>query len=235
MVAINTILAESLDFIAGELESAVAAGTDFNDAVQALLKDIITTHGAVVFNGDGYADAWQEEAAARGLPNLRTSVEALPEYDTDEAQELFSAYGVLNHRELDSRYEVALEQYSLSVAVEARSTLELATTTLLPSALRYQTELAVNAASLQAIGYEFDPTSLDEVSAGIGQLRWRWPPCGRSWPMTRTARGWTRPPTPARCWCPPPWRCAPRWTGWRTAWRTTSGRCPPTQEMLFIL
>ena len=171
MVVINTILAESLDFIAGELESAVAAGTDFNDAVQALLKDIITTHGAVVFNGDGYADAWQEEAAARGLPNLRTSVEALPEYDTDEAQELFSAYGVLNHRELDSRYEVALEQYSLSVAVEARSTLELATTTLLPSALRYQTELAVNAASLQAIGYEFDPTSLDEVSAGIGQLQ----------------------------------------------------------------
>jgi glutamine synthetase len=171
MIVINTILAESLDFIATELESAVAGGTDFNDAVQALLKEIITTNGAAVFNGDGYSQEWQEEAASRGLPNLRTSVDALPQFDTDEAKELFGAYGVLNLRELDSRYEVSLEQYVLSVAVEARSTLELATTTILPAALRYQTELAVNAASLQAIGYEFDPGSLDEVTAGIAELQ----------------------------------------------------------------
>ena len=171
MIVINTILAESLDFIATELETAMAGGSDFNDAVQTLLKDIITTHGAIVFNGDGYAQEWQDEAASRGLPNLRTSVEALPQFDTDEAKELFSTYGVLNHRELDSRFEVSLEQYVLSVAVEARSTLELATTTILPSALRYQTELAVNAASLHAIGYGFDAVSLDEVTTGIAELQ----------------------------------------------------------------
>ena len=81
MVTINTILAEALDYIATELESLVADGTDFNAAVQKVLEEIITDHGAVVFNGDGYSEDWQIEAEARGLPNLRTTLDALPELD----------------------------------------------------------------------------------------------------------------------------------------------------------
>ena len=102
--------------------------TEFNVAVQKVLEEIITVHGSVVFNGDGYSEDWQIEAAARGLPNLRTTLDALPELITDEAMELFSHYGVFSHREMHSRYEIALEQYILSVGVEARLTLEIANT-----------------------------------------------------------------------------------------------------------
>ena len=171
MMVINTILAESLDVIAGKLEAAVAAGTEFNVAVQSVLAEIMAAHGSVVFNGDGYSPGWHTEAAERGLLNLPTCLEALPQFDTDEARTLFSTYGVLNERELASRYEVALEQYALSVSVEARSTLEVATTALLPAAIRYQSELVANATGLKALGYEHDPTSLDAVSNGVLELQ----------------------------------------------------------------
>ena len=170
MVTINTILAEALDFIATELESLVAAGTDFNEAVQKVLQDIITVHGAVVFNGDGYSEAWQTEAAERGLPNLRTTLDALPQLLSDEAIELFSHYGVFSHREMHSRYEIALEQYALTIGVEARLALEIANTVVLPPAIRYQTELATNLATLKAIGAKLDTTTFDEVSAAIDML-----------------------------------------------------------------
>jgi glutamine synthetase len=170
MVTINTILAEALDYIATELETLVAAGTDFNEAVQKVLQEIITVHGAVVFNGDGYSEDWQTEAAERGLPNLRTTVDALPELLTEEAMELFSHYGVFSHREMHSRYEIALEQYILTIGVEARLTLEMANTVILPPAIRYQTELAANLAVLKSIGVESDTTTFDEVSAAISAL-----------------------------------------------------------------
>ena len=95
MVVINTIMAEALDFCANELEAAVAAGTDFNDAVQTLLAKIVEDHGAVIFNGNGYSEEWHAEAESRGLKNLRTTVDSLPEYLTPESRELFSTYGVL--------------------------------------------------------------------------------------------------------------------------------------------
>ncbi|HOT78995.1 MAG TPA: glutamine synthetase III, partial [Microthrixaceae bacterium] len=163
MVAINSIMAESLDFIATELEAAVAAGTDFNVAVQRVLESIITTHGNVVFNGDGYSDDWQVEAASRGLLNLRTTVDALPQLDTPEAKDLFEKYGVLSNRELASRMEVYLEQYVLSIQVEAKQTLEMAKTLILPAAYRYQAELAVGAAALKKLGTEYDSSLLDSV------------------------------------------------------------------------
>ena len=171
MVTINTILAEALDFIATELEGLTAEGTEFNAAVQKVLEDIMAAHGAVVFNGDGYTDAWPVEAENRGLLNLRATVDALPQLVTEDSLELFSRYGVFNHHEMHSRYEIGLEQYILSVGVEARLTLEMANTVILPAALRYQTELATNLASLKAIDAELDTTTLDEVSAAIKTLR----------------------------------------------------------------
>ena len=114
--------------------------------MQKLLTEIITEHGAVVFNGDGYSENWQIEAAERGLPNLKTTLDAIPELIKPEAVELFEKYGVFNERELHSRYEVRLEQYALTVAVEAKLTLEIGSTVILPAAIRYQTELAQNVA-----------------------------------------------------------------------------------------
>ncbi len=171
MVTINTILAEALEYMATEIETFVSDGEEFNVAVQKVLEEVITVHGAVVFNGDGYTDDWQTEAASRGLPNLRTTLDALPELITEEAMELFSHYGVFSHREMHSRYDVALEQYGLSIGVEARLTLEMANTVILPAALRYQTELATNIASLKAVGAEVDASTLNEVSASIKDLR----------------------------------------------------------------
>ena len=118
-----------------------------------MLEQIITEHGAVVFNGDGYSDDWQVEAAARGLPNLRTTVDALPVLDTPETKALFAKYGVLNERELASRYEVYLEQYELSVSVEATlGARDGARRSFFPAAMRYQSELAATAANLTAVG-----------------------------------------------------------------------------------
>jgi len=171
MVMINTIMAEALDHCATELESAVAAGTDFDAAVQSLLTEIITTHGAVVFNGDGYSEKWQLEAAERGLPNLRTTLDALPELISEPAMELFEKYKVFNHREMHSRYEVGLEQYALTIEVEARLTLEIGSTLILPAAVRHQTEVAANLGALKAAGVEADVSTLVEVTGPLTDLR----------------------------------------------------------------
>ncbi len=171
MVMINTIMAEALDHCATTLEAAVAAGTDFNEAVQSLLADIVSEHGAVIFNGNGYSDEWPVEAEQRGLKNLRTTVDALPELITPEAIELFSTYGVFTAGEAHSRYEIGCEQYILTVAVEANLTLEMGMTTILPAAVRYQTELASNVAALKAAGVEADLSTLQAVSVPLAALR----------------------------------------------------------------
>ncbi len=171
MVTINTILAEALDFIAGEIEGHLSDGTDFNTAVQKVLEDVITMHGSVVFNGDGYSEEWQVEAAARGLPNLRTTLDALPVLMEEESLELFSRYGVFNHREQHSRYEIALEHYALTIGVEAKTTLEMGSTIVLPAAIRYQTELATNAGALKAVGIDPDLGPLERLTALVTALR----------------------------------------------------------------
>jgi glutamine synthetase len=170
MVMINTIMADSLDYIATVLEKSVADGEDFDKAVQQLLTDIITEHGAVVFNGDGYSEDWQTEAAARGLPNLKTTLDALPELVKPETLELFEKYKVFNDREMHSRYEVGLEQYALTIKVEAKLTLKLGSTVILPAAIRYQTEVAQNIATLKAAGVEPSTALLEDVSTPIADL-----------------------------------------------------------------
>jgi glutamine synthetase len=170
MIIINTIMADSLDYMATVLEKAVADGEDFDMAVQKLLTEIITEHGAVVFNGDGYSDNWQIEAAERGLPNLKTTIDSIPQLVTPEAIEVFEKYGVFNSRELHSREEVRYETYVLTVNVEAKLTLELGSTVILPAAIRYQTELAQNVAALKAAGIEPDTTLLASVSTPISEL-----------------------------------------------------------------
>jgi len=152
------------------LEKATADGEDFDKAVQKLLTEVITEHGDVVYNGDGYSEKWQIEAAERGLPNLKTTLDAIPELIKPESVELFEKYGVFTERELHSRYEVRLEQYALTIGVEAKLALEIGSTIILPAAIRYQTELAQNVAALKAAGVATSTVALEAVSAPIADL-----------------------------------------------------------------
>ncbi len=177
MVAINTIMAEAMDYIATDIETSLETGTGFNDAIQSILAKIIIDHGAAIFNGNGYSDEWQEEAAARGLLNLRTTPEALGQFSEPGIVDVLDKYKVLSNRELASRQEVYLEQYILSVHVEAKQTAELARTTILPAAQRYLGELAGIAVNLKAMDLPYDADTMTSVSglvsdllAGVGEL-----------------------------------------------------------------
>ncbi len=167
LMALNTIVAESLDYIATKLEGATG---DFGTAVQNLLQEIIVEHGRVIFNGDGYTEAWHREAEKRGLPNLRTTVDALPALASPEAIALFAKYNVLTARESKSRMDVKFEQYIKEVNVEAALTAEIARTLIYPAAVRYQNELAATAANLKAAGLKADTAVLEEVSELISCL-----------------------------------------------------------------
>jgi glutamine synthetase len=168
IIALNTMLAESLDYIATKLEGAVKGGKPLNASIQAVLQEIITEHGSVVFNGDGYSSAWHAEAERRGLPNLKTTPASLPALQKQDVVELFDKYKVLTPRELHSRYEVYLEHYIKSVRVEASISLKLAKTAILPAALRYQAELAVSATAAKAAGTELKLPG--KLAALIGEL-----------------------------------------------------------------
>jgi glutamine synthetase len=172
LVALNTIVAESLDYIATELEKATGGDEKkLNAAVQKLLQDIITKHGAIIFNGDNYTAQWHEEAEKRGLPNLRTCVEAIPVLASPEVQKLLDKYGVLSPRETQSRHDIYFEQYCKSVATEARLMVEIARTMIFPAAIRYQSELARTCTDLKALGYTFDTDTLDEVTKLVKGLQ----------------------------------------------------------------
>ena len=172
LIMMNTIMSESLDYIATKLEKAVGDDpSKLNSAVQSILAEIMAEHSSIVYNGNGYTEEWHKEAEKRGLPNLRTSVEALPLFGKKDALELFSKYGVLTERELLSREEVSIEQYCLVVSLEARTMIEMAKTVIFPAAIRYQGELALTCAHLKAVGYVFDTDTLDKVTALVKELQ----------------------------------------------------------------
>jgi glutamine synthetase len=171
LVAVNTIVAESLDYVATKLETDVRGGKALNAAVQSLLADIVQQHGAIIFNGDGYSDEWHREAERRGLPNYKTTVDALPVLKQPEVVALFDKYKVLSPRELESRYEIYLEQYCKTVNVESRLTAKLAKTSILPAALRYQRELAETATAVKAAGAEADTSLLQELATLTSRLQ----------------------------------------------------------------
>ncbi|HLV66942.1 MAG TPA: glutamine synthetase III, partial [Polyangiaceae bacterium] len=170
LIVLNTAIAESLDFIATRLEAAVQSGKPLNAAIQELLAQIIAEHGSVVFNGDGYSADWHAEAEKRGLPNLRTTVDALAALEQPEVIKLFDKYNVLTPRELHSRYEIYLEQYVKAIAVEQKIGTRIAKTMILPAALRYQRELAEGAAAVKNAGLTPDTKALEEVTRQIGEL-----------------------------------------------------------------
>ena len=138
---LNTIVAEAIDYLAEELEDALSAGKSLEDALPPILQKSYAANKQVVFDGDGYSQAWHDEAAARGLLNLPSTVDALPFLINDETVTLFSNYGVLNERELHSRYEVSLEQYVTKINIESETASSIARTMILPAAARHVAEL----------------------------------------------------------------------------------------------
>ncbi len=172
-VALNTMLSESLDFIATELEKCVKPDlSNLNECVTKLLQDIVKKHEAVIFNGDGYSDAWHKEAVEkRGLANLRTTPDALPVLTSKEVVELFTKYAVFSERELDSRLNIYLEQYVKTIMTEAQLVIKMARTQIFPGAVRYQNQLAETCANLRAIGKDCVMVSLDDLTDKLRGLQ----------------------------------------------------------------
>ncbi len=162
---LNTIVAEAIDDMADRLESA--EGADVAEKVTAVVGETYTANKDILFGGDNYADEWHAEAERRGLKNLRTTPDALPEVLADSTTAAFEHYDVLSERELESRYEVWVEQYTIRANIEAETTAAIARTLLLPAALRHLALL--DAAKVP--GLDGDVRSLvDELVAAIRKL-----------------------------------------------------------------
>jgi len=171
LVVLNTIMAESLDHIATQLEIATGGKADkLNSAVQKVLQQVASEHSDVIFNGDNYTDEWHQEAERRGLPNLRNTVDALPSLINPKSIALFEKYQVLSGREMHSRYDIYMERYCKDVNTESLTALSLAKTLILPAAYRYQGELAAIAANLKAIGKNAHLGTLETLTTLVGQL-----------------------------------------------------------------
>ncbi|HEX4110569.1 MAG TPA: glutamine synthetase III [Solirubrobacteraceae bacterium] len=164
---LNTIVAQSVDALADELEAALAGGASLTEAVLGVVKQSYGSHRRIVFDGDGYSEAWHAEAAARGLSNLRTTPDALPALITDASIAVFEHYHVLSERELRARYEVFAEQYVTKVNIEAETAASIARTLLLPAALRHLVELRAS-----GIGMLVDETErlVTQFTTAIGAL-----------------------------------------------------------------
>ena len=153
LVALNTILADSLAWISSELEAKLGSGYGLEEGALAVLKTLIEQHGAVVFGGNGYSDEWHRMAVEeRGLENLRTSADALPVLERQEIRDLFQRQGVLSAVELQSRCEVYSEQYILAIEVEARLVLRIARTQIYPVVMDFLERLARSLRDQEQLG-----------------------------------------------------------------------------------
>src|SRR3954447_6028577 len=151
-ICLNVAVAESLESIATELEGAVKRGKKAEEAAWELLPSIVKQHKRIIFNGNGYSEEWEKEAAKRGLLNHRTSVDAYGELMKPGVIQTFEKYKVLNDRELRARYDVAVEQYNKTVNIEAQLMVLMANRYILPAAYRYQTQVAESVSAVKAAG-----------------------------------------------------------------------------------
>ncbi len=153
---LNTIVAESVDELAGKLKDALkGSAATLEKAVTKVVKDVWSANKQIVFDGDGYSEAWHKEAEKRGLANLRTTPDALPWLVEKQTLAAFKKYKVLSKRELDSRYEVFTEQYAVTINIESETAAAIARTMILPAAIRYLNEL--QATGLAELTGEVEP------------------------------------------------------------------------------
>ena len=147
-VVINTIVAEAFSDACDVLEKA----EDFDLAVHDMIKKLAEEHQRIVFNGNGYSDAWVEEARRRGLPNIKSMVEAIPALVTDKAVNLFEKFGVFTRAELWSRAEIQYEGYSKAINIEARAMIDIASKHIIPAVMRFARNLAGTANEIRQAG-----------------------------------------------------------------------------------
>ena len=168
-IVLNTIVAEAFADACDVLEKA----DDFDLAVHDLIKKYATENQRIVFNGDGYSEAWVEEAERRGLPNIRSMVEAIPAMVTDKAVSLFERFGVFTKAELESRAEIQYETYAKAINIEARTMIDMASKQFMPAFIKYTKTLAdtVNAVTAAGADASVQRASLDEVTTLMGETK----------------------------------------------------------------
>jgi glutamine synthetase len=165
LVAMNTILADSLGWIADQLEGKLSGGSSLEEAAFAVIRDVMNQHGVVVFGGNGYSEEWHRIAVEeRGLENLHTTADALPVLQRPAVRELFERTGVLTPVELESRFEVYAEQYILAIEVEAKVAVQMARTQVYPAAMRYLGELAESLQLQSSMGLQVSPETQTQVA-----------------------------------------------------------------------
>ena len=154
MTVLNTIMAEQLKQFKRDVDALIDKGEKKEIAIMHVIREYIVSSEKVLFEGDGYSDDWHKEAERRGLPNVRTTPYALDAMVTDKAKQLFEGNGVYSHAELEARHEIELEKYIKKVQIEARIMGEMATSHILPGAIRYQNTLIENIRGLKEIGLD---------------------------------------------------------------------------------
>ena len=149
-IVLNAVIADELEKFANILEGA----DDFETTLHALIKDTIKNHKRIIFNGNGYDDSWIEEAKKRGLLNLKTTPDALPYFKTEENIELFERQKVLSKEEVESRYEILMDEYEKEINIEALTMLDIAKKDILPAASKFSRELTDTIVNKKAIGID---------------------------------------------------------------------------------
>lgn len=168
-VVLNTIVAEAFSEACDVLEKA----DNFDEAVHDLIKQYATEHQRVVFNGNGYSDAWVEEAEKRGLPNIRSMVEAIPALTTEKAVSMFEKFKVFTKAELESRAEIKFESYAKAINIEARTMIDMASKQIIPAIIKYTKELADTVVAVKEAGADASVQAelLTEVSGLLAESK----------------------------------------------------------------
>ncbi|MBZ0187460.1 MAG: glutamine synthetase III [Candidatus Obscuribacterales bacterium] len=172
---LNTIVSESLDYLATEIEKLVEAGSERLEAAEKVVRKTLKENQRILFNGDNYSAQWHEEAERRGLPNLKNTVEALPELLADENKKVFAKYGVLQEDELNARYNVRIDNFCKTINIEWQMARNIASTMILPAALEYQNRLASTIvqtrAAVTGINTSVHENLLRDITDKVSELR----------------------------------------------------------------
>jgi glutamine synthetase len=176
MTVLNTIMSETLGNFKKEVDALIEKGDKKEVAIMQIIKSYIKSSKAVLFEGDGYSEEWQNEAAKRGLPNVKTTPLALDAMVTKKALSLFEKHNIYTHAELEARHEIELEKYIKRVQIEGRVIGDLAGNHILPSAIRYQNVLITNIKGLKDLGigessYKAQLLVLTEISEHINTVQ----------------------------------------------------------------
>ncbi len=168
-IVLNTIVAESFCDACDRLEKVPAEERE--EMLHGLIQEYLTEHERIIFEGDGYSEAWRKEAERRGLPNLPSMVDAIPALGTDKAVSMFEKFGVFNASELSSRMEIKYENYSKVLNIEARTMIDMTVKQIIPAVMRYTKELAdtVNAVKAAGADYSVQQDILQQCSALLVQ------------------------------------------------------------------